>query len=181
MWPYEYRTHLPHDIALARLRTIEIYHYFWPMKKFLTLPLAFLFCTSACLLSCGNKTSSSINPNGDSALALLMRDMHEDGLHTKQQLLNGGDIEVNVKYHELQTAEATEPEKVASQTYKSFATYYEATVQSLIESNDSNKAEAYQTMVDACMQCHEQVCPGPMRKIKRLYLSEAELASLDTK
>ncbi len=137
-----------------------------------------IFTCLATLISCAGDKTKTINPNGDSELALLMRDMHDDGMRTKQQILDGKQPDVKVKYHELNTAEATEPAKAASQAYKSFATYYEATVKSLLESNESNKAESYQTMVDACMSCHQELCPGPMRKIKRLYLSDAELASL---
>jgi hypothetical protein len=151
------------------------------MKTIPSLQYPLLFFLAACLLSCGNKTGNSINPNGDSELALLMRDLHEDGMRTKQQILDGQTPEIKVKYHELNTATATEPEKAASQAYKSFAAYYEATVKSLQESNEANRAESYQTMVDACMSCHQELCPGPMRKIKRLYLSEAEIASLANK
>lgn len=141
--------------------------------------LVILICL-ATLISCAGDKAKGINPNGDSELALLMRDMHEDGLLTKQQILERMTPEVKVKYHQLHTADATEPEKAASETYKSFATYYEATVKSLLESNDANRAESYQTMVDACMSCHQELCPGPMRKIKRLYLSDAEMVSLST-
>lgn len=140
-----------------------------------------IFTCLATLISCAGDKTKTINPNGDSELALLMRDLHEDGMRTKQQILDGQTPDIKVKYHELNTATATEPEKAASQAYKSFAAYYEATVKSLLESNESNKAESYQTMVDACMSCHQELCPGPMVKIKRLYLSDAEMASLTEK
>ncbi len=148
------------------------------MKNTLSRLFAILLISSFGLLSCGDKTKSAVNPNGDSELALLMRDMHEDGMRTKQQILDGEQPDVKVKYHALNSASATEPEKAASQAYKSFATYYEATVKSLLESNEGNRAESYQTMVDACMSCHQELCPGPMRKIKRMYLSDAELTAL---
>jgi hypothetical protein len=148
------------------------------MKKDLpSYLIAIIWAVALC--ACENNAKSSINPNGDSELALLMREMHEDGLRTKQQILDGEEPNIKVKYHQLHTANATEPEKAASAAYKSFAAYYEATVKSLLESNDSNKAASYQNMVDACMRCHQELCPGPMVKIKRLYLSEKEMASLN--
>jgi hypothetical protein len=148
------------------------------MRKVHIMTYMVIFTCSATFISCAGDKTKTINPNGDSELALLMRDMHEDGLHTRQLILEGKEPEVRVKYHQLQSAKATEPEKAASQAYKSFAAYYEATVKSLLESNEANRAESYQTMVDACMSCHQELCPGPMRKIKRLYLSDAEIASL---
>ena len=148
------------------------------MKNILPSSLFALLCLTS-FIACKDNAKSSINPNGDSELALLMREMHEDGLRTKQQILDGEEPEIKVKYHQLHTANATEPEKAASAAYKSFAAYYEATVKSLLESNDEKRAEQYQTMIDACMSCHQELCPGPMRKIKRLYLSEKEMASLN--
>ena len=48
--------------------------------------LAGIFLTMG--TSCADKPKS-LNPNGDSELALLMRAMHEEGMVTKQQLLKG--------------------------------------------------------------------------------------------
>ena len=41
--------------------------------------------------SCADKPKS-LNPNGDSELALLMRAMHEEGMVTKQQLLKESNL-----------------------------------------------------------------------------------------
>lgn len=127
--------------------------------------------------SCDDKPKI-INPNGDSELALLMREMHDDGLETKKQLLAGKTAEINVKYEKLFTAKATEPEKVASPEYAAYATIYETAVKNFLERSGNEQVDSYKTMVDACMNCHQQICPGPMVKIKKLYLSEKELASL---
>ena len=130
----------------------------------------------------GEPTKTTIfNPNGDSELALLMREMYDDGLLTKQQLIEGKKPTIRVEYHQLHTAEATEPEKVASPLYSTFATSYEAAVQSLLESNEARPVESYQHMIQACIQCHQEVCPGPVRKIKKLYLSDSEIAFLTDK
>ncbi|HSF87875.1 MAG TPA: hypothetical protein VLA46_00565 [Saprospiraceae bacterium] len=127
--------------------------------------------------SCGDKPKS-LNPNGDSELALLMREMHTDGMKTKQQLLDGKTPDISVKYEKLFTAKATEPAKVATPEYTAYATIYETAVKNFLERRGNNQVEAYTTMVDACMNCHQQICPGPMVKIKKLYLSEKEMASV---
>jgi hypothetical protein len=126
----------------------------------------------------GNRTSTIFNPNGDSELALLMRNMYDDGMVTKQQMLEGKNPEVRVKYHRLHTAKATQPEKVATPNFDAFASAYEVAVNSFLESDASHRAESYHSMIDACMNCHQDICPGPTRKIKHLYLSDAEKASL---
>lgn len=128
-------------------------------------------------VSCDEKPQI-INPNGDSELALLMREMHTDGMKTKQQLLAGKTPEIKVKYEKLFTAKATEPQKVASPEYAAYATIYETAVKNFLERRGNAQVDSYKTMVDACMNCHQQICPGPMVKIKKLYLSEKEMASM---
>src|SRR5678816_3410224 len=75
--------------------------------------------------STDGKGSKIFNPNGDSELALLMRDMYDDGMVTKQEMLQGKQPDVRVKYHQLHTAKATDPEKVAAPNYNAFALAYE--------------------------------------------------------
>ena len=128
----------------------------------------------------GNGPTKIFNPNGDSELALLMRDMYDDGMVTKQEMLQGKQPKVRVKYHQLHTAKATEPEKAASPNYNAFALAYEDAVKSFLESGASNRADSYQYMINTCMNCHQTMCPGPTRKIKHLYLSEAEIATIAT-
>ena len=129
--------------------------------------------------SCSNKPKS-LNPNGDSELALLMREMYNDGMKSKQQLLDRKEPEVHVKYKNIHTAKSTESLHVDPVNFSPYALAYEAAMDSFIASDASTKVAAYQTMVNACMNCHQTVCPGPKVKIKHLYFSEAELASLET-
>ncbi len=150
------------------------------MKKYGILLLAIVFITHFCFISCSNGNVKSLNPNGDSELALLMRAMYEDGMRTKQQLLDGKPPVVNVKYHQLHTTKATEPEKVATPNYTAFANAYESSVNSFLESDETNRAESYHSMVNACMNCHQTICPGPTVRIKHLFLNESEMASLET-
>lgn len=142
-----------------------------------------IYVVSAVLLmvntACSDK-AKSLNPNGDSELALLMREMYDDGMKTKQQLLDRKEPEVHVKYKNIHTAKSTESLHVDPANFSPYALAYEAAMDSFIAADASNKVAAYQTMVNACMNCHQTVCPGPKVKIKHLYFSEAELASLVT-
>ena len=144
---------------------------------FYFLPAVFLLQVS--ITSCSNTEAKPLNPNGDSELALLMREMHENGMVVKQQLLDGQNPELTVDCEKLLTAKATEPEKVADPRYAGYARAYEDAVKSFKQEYNSDRVGTYKTMVDACMNCHKEVCPGPMVKIKRMYLSEKEMASLE--
>lgn len=145
-------------------------------------------CVAVCLgiFGCGSEESKPqgtkiFNPNGDSELALLMREMHDDGMLTKQQILNGETPEVKCDYKTMYSIEATEPEKAASTEYQIFGKAYEASVAALLAADEEHRPTAYQTMVGACMNCHQAMCPGPMVKIKKMYLTEAELAEVKSK
>ena len=127
--------------------------------------------------SCADKPKS-LNPNGDSELALLMRAMHEEGMRTKAQLLKGETPELTVDYHKLFSAKPTEPAKVANPLYAGFATSFEDAAKALGSEFNADKVDSYKKFVDACMNCHQEICPGPMVKIRKMYLSEKEIASI---
>jgi hypothetical protein len=142
-----------------------------------------LFLGLSGLMSCGldsqgTRSGRVINPNGDSELAVLMRDMYDDGMETKRQILTGEVPEISVDYHHIRHAEATEPEKAGSNDYKLYAHAYEALTDSLLAAAPAERGSAYQLMVGACMNCHQAMCPGPMVKIKKMYLSDGELDRL---
>lgn len=116
-----------------------------------------------------------INPNGDSELAILMRDMFDEGMLVKQSVINGADPEMKLPYHHINTATPTEAGKNASIEYQLFAKAYEASVERFKNSSDADRPAAYQNMVDNCMNCHNSICPGPMVRIRKMYLSEEEM------
>ena len=111
-----------------------------------------------------------INPNGDSELALLMRDMFEDGMKTKEKIKNGEIPELVLDFEKIHTAEATETEKAASPEYKVHALSYLQAVKALKNANKDNLEKSYTDMIDACMNCHKVLCPGPIVRIKKMYL-----------
>lgn len=129
-------------------------------------------------LSCAEEPRKDLNPNGDSELALLMRDMFDDGMKAKQALLEGGIPEVHCAYQNIHTADPTRPEQVATEEFKVFAKAYEFSADALRGSSPDERPDAYQTMVSACMNCHREICPGPMVKIRKLYLSDADKSRL---
>ena len=125
------------------------------------------------LLSCTAQAAKSdpppLNPNGDSELALLMRAMFDDALLMKQQVEQGEQPRPSLDYQKILTAEATEPEKAASDTYKVHALSYLQTIKALQEADAPQAASLYKNMVNSCMGCHQALCPGPTVRIKKLY------------
>lgn len=114
--------------------------------------------------------ASSLNPNGDSELALLMRDMYDEAERIKTQIKNGEDFEVKLDHAKILTAHATEPEKASSKKFKDFAKMYLANLDQLKKADSENVEMVFQSLVSSCMSCHQQLCPGPVVRIKKLKL-----------
>ena len=123
------------------------------------------------LNGCKNAPASPINPNGDSELALLMRAMYEDGVAMKKRISSGGTPYPSLDYNALLTAEATEPDKVATDEYRQMAASYIQIMNDMQKSDHSTAKKHYDSMVESCMNCHKAMCPGPMVKIEKLYLN----------
>ena len=115
------------------------------------------------------KKKRPINPNGDSELALLMRDMFEESDSLKQLVANGKQLTGLKKYKDIHSAIPTDP-TVTGPVFESFAAAYISSIEAL-ETADSASVFNFNHMVDQCMNCHTEFCPGPKKRIKKLYIS----------
>ncbi len=130
--------------------------------------------TYACEESGKYRGNWTINPNGDSELALLMRDMYDDAMVMKIRIKEDKKPKVSRLFEELHTADATEPDKVATEEYTIFSNAYQESLATLKKSAADDVHDSYQGMVQSCMNCHQVMCPGPMVKIEKLYLNSPE-------
>ncbi len=115
-----------------------------------------------------------LNPNGDSELAILMREMFDDAMKMKEGIEKGKLPKSDLDISAIHTADATEPEKVQTEQYRVFADSYLAAMESIEESSRESVADPYRGMVESCMNCHKAMCPGPIVKIEKLYLAGKE-------
>ena len=140
------------------------------MKKTLALlPLCCLLLWQACS---DDKTGTTkpLNPNGDSELALLMRQMFDDGMRVKEQIQKGEKVGVQVDFEKILTAKATDPEKMQPAEFQGLATAYVEAMRALKAAKPEEAKALYSSMVTTCMNCHHNTCPGPMVRIKKLVL-----------
>ena len=117
--------------------------------------------------SCDN--TSKYTMAVDSELTLLMREMfaYYDGI--KDDIADGSFKEDVKTFTNIHKAVATTPEKSLSPLYQAMATNYTQSVDAVNKST-SDRKKAFNLMVDNCMSCHQQMCPGPMVRIKKLYI-----------
>ncbi len=136
-----------------------------------------LFLLILVLSNCSGKDTktgtSKFTMREDSELTLLMRDMFEYYDSLKVNIENG-EIPENIKdFNEVHSAVSTEPSKAKSELYKAMASVYQESADRL-KNNEIDMPKAFNLMVDNCMNCHKQMCPGPMVRIKKLYLEDME-------
>lgn len=146
-------------------------------------PLLFLSIALVVLYSCEEKknqsessdsqdTAASVsqNPNGDSELALLMREMYLEAAQIKKQVKRGEAVQVKLDHGKILSAHATEPEKAQSKAFKDFAKMYLANLDQLQKADAENVEMVFQSLVESCMSCHQEFCPGPMMRIGKLRI-----------
>jgi hypothetical protein len=139
-------------------------------KSFVLLFPLFTFI----LLSCQNEKSSSEKaikyPNQDAPLALLMRDMYIDMEEIRETVANKESIKSYLdKHRELLTALPTDS-KVKDATFQMMGNAYLKSLESLENSSQELLGENYMTLVNTCLGCHQQYCPGPVKRINKLIL-----------
>jgi len=149
-------------------------------KTFLSLCffISIILLTQSCQETPKTETSAkkesqqSLNPNGDSELAVLMRQMFEEAEKVKEQIKKGEEPKIELDHAKILSAHATEPEKVATQEFKDFAKMYLANIEQLKKANKDNVEMVFESLVQSCMSCHAELCPGPMVRIKKLTIAK---------
>jgi hypothetical protein len=146
--------------------------------KSLTLLLLFLAFVFSNLIVQNENTllitqasaDSTINPNGASELAVLMRKMEKFSLMAREDIKNGkapGSFPVD--FDKIHTAMVT-PKMEKSEYYNSFADLYLMSVKNYISSSPQERISTFNNMISACLACHSQHCPGPVPAIKKMYI-----------
>lgn len=148
------------------------------MKYFVLFSFAIVFGISACggdaqheakdsVAACN---ANSLNPNGDSELALLMREMAAFTDSAKQDLLNGREIAAKPDHiRNILSAKKTD-ESIDKAIFTPLAQNYLGRVEDFYGAKPEQKTEAFNNMVKACISCHENFCGGPIKRIQKLFI-----------
>jgi hypothetical protein len=144
------------------------------LKNLLYTALLLIFF--GCSNSKNECENEQINPNGESELALLMRDIHQNTLEIKNNLFLNDSIENKLNsslidefkynYQAIKTANPTESNLRDDGIYNGYADLYINSVDKFLN-NKSQKN--YNSMVTNCIQCHQHFCLGAISKINKLY------------
>lgn len=141
--------------------------------------LLFLFLT---FMSCVKKESKEAQESCDkgskgksfemyqmSEMSTLMEQMYVDNQRLKARIINGDTIgkfpNHFLKIHLAVMTDSSENDAFFKEQAKLFIK-----AQELIYQDPKNAKQHFNEGVDACLQCHEVKCGGPIPKIKKLYI-----------
>lgn len=117
--------------------------------------------------------ADSLNPNGSSELALLMRRLAEFGEKNKAQILKNEKPEPwPSEVEALLTATPTDPE-IKGAHYTDFANDFIQAARTFNLKLDKKKdwASAHNQVIGVCASCHGQSCAGPLVRIEKLFVN----------
>ena len=107
-----------------------------------------------------------------SELALLMRAMAAHADSVKAGLARGEKKlpppPAGIKA--LLTATPTKDMHIDPITFPTFGKDYQAKVQALYKAARKDRPAAYNALVQSCANCHSTHCPGPMMRIRKMYV-----------
>ena len=108
-----------------------------------------------------------------SELALLMRQMaaHADSVKVG---LKRGDKELPAFPTQIRTLFSATPTKdmhIDPITFPTFGRDYMEKVNALYKAARTDRAIAYNALVMSCANCHSTHCPGPLMRIKKMYVA----------
>ena len=111
-----------------------------------------------------------LNPNGDSELAILMREMADWTDSCKSAILSGRAMPAKPEHlGNLHTAKRTD-ETIDATLFNSMASLYQSKVLEFEQASDTNRKEYFNAMVSACAGCHQNFCQGPLVRINKLMI-----------
>ena len=116
-------------------------------------------------------TDTTRFPNDRSELALLMRNLYDEIKEYK----NSGNLTDNSKdwkrlYAHIKTATPTES-KNSGPTFEAFSDDFLLKLEAFQNEKDSTQIiNIFNGMVESCVSCHQEFCPGPVTAIKKLKI-----------
>ncbi|HMK07365.1 MAG TPA: hypothetical protein VK476_07540 [Flavobacterium sp.] len=149
------------------------------MKKYLfLLGLTLIFSCAkkeekakqeTCAVDSTKKTKSRFVMYQASEMAALMEQMYVDNQRLKERIKNGDTIG-KFPNHFLQIHKAVMTDESDNDAFFKQQAEVFIKAQELIYEDPKNAKQHFNEGVDACVQCHQQKCGGPIPRIKKLYI-----------
>lgn len=105
-----------------------------------------------------------------SELALLMRNMAAHADSVKASLKRNDKLPPKVDASTLLTATPTPGMHIDPITFPTFSADYVKKLEALYKAPKKERPQAYNALVQSCANCHGTHCPGPLMRIRKMYV-----------
>ncbi|MES2691136.1 MAG: hypothetical protein V4658_12075 [Bacteroidota bacterium] len=109
-------------------------------------------------------------PNSDKPMALMMRQMADNAQAMKELIIKGEAVTAQkfpfIRFH---LVEPTDPDVLQPQFYENARLFQEAH-KALVNAKPGQQKEMYNLYINRCIGCHEHVCSGPLKRIRKLVI-----------
>jgi cytochrome c553 len=138
----------------------------------ITLILALIAFVACSLQVADGPATDAQELTPPSELALLMRRMAAHADSVKAGLARGDKSlpPYPKEIAKLLTATPTKDMHIDPITFPTFGKDYQAKVAALYKAKPQQRAQAYNAVVQACANCHGSHCPGPLMRIRKMYV-----------
>lgn len=146
------------------------------MKKVFALSIC--LCISLLIAACNSQDEkvatkencAPLNPNGDTELAVLMREMAVLSEANAAALRSGGDlVPYDGHFNKLTTAKGSM--SVDEKFFKGMAGIYLGHLEALYKAAPEQRVELHNNLVKSCQDCHSQTCRGPLKRIDKMVVT----------
>jgi hypothetical protein len=142
------------------------------MKNSLFLILCFFLVISSCQqqpVEEDKKATLQVEP--PSELASLMRDMKVQSELIREAVISNDSLPIEVIeiWQKIHTAKPTEPSK-SGPAFEGFSRHFIEQTVVLYSDSSIKKSDAFNNIVNSCIQCHQEYCPGPIKTISKLTI-----------
>jgi hypothetical protein len=114
------------------------------------------------------------DPNQPKPMALMMRQMAANADTMKAKLLRGESVDsLSFPFIRFYLVEPTDKNVLEPQFYEN-ANVFKIAHKAVFDHPKEQK-KYYNLMINACIGCHENYCSGPLRKINKMPIKDADL------
>jgi cytochrome c556 len=147
------------------------------MKQFILIALAGICILAGAFAACNSKPedpkaceTKPLNPNGDSELALLMREMTKSTESMSAALKNGTDFpEKPEGFDKIINAVRTDS-TIEQGPYAIYANAWLGALDRLYAAPENKRPEMFNALVSNCESCHHAYCHGPLERIAQMHV-----------
>jgi len=107
-----------------------------------------------------------------SEMAMVMEQMYVENQRLKNHIIANDSVgQYPTFFDKINTSKTTAPDQFDDFFKQQSALFIDIQKDIYIQKDQTSQKKAFNKMVDACIQCHDVKCQGPIDRIQKLYIN----------